>query len=262
MLRSRLCEGSVRHRRFEPVEHQFSYGLQMFLLDLEEIPQVAASSRLFSMERRNLIEFRRRDYIGGGDQNIRKSIVDLIARESGEQFDGSIRLLTNLRYWGCLFNPVSFYLCYSASNDALQYIVAEITNTPWKERHAYLLRPEKALRGSGKLRFEFDKVFHVSPFMPMDMRYRWSFSFGPERMAIHMDCYKHGNLAFDATLNLRQQAVQPGAVRRLALSFPGTCAKVIAAIYWQALRLWLKRVPFHTHPKWQPAKARHYADCD
>ena len=165
---------------------------------------------------------------------------------TGARPRGPIRLLTHLRYFGYCMNPVSFYYCFDKSDARLETIVAEITNTPWKERHQYVL----TMATPAKLnRFDFDKGFHVSPFLPMDMQYRWCFSEPQQRLFINMQNFRRGEQLFDATLALRRDPISARALLTVLLAFPLMTLKVIGAIHWQALQLWLKRTPFYGHPR-------------
>jgi DUF1365 family protein len=153
-------------------------------------------------------------------------------------------------------NPVSFYYCFNEAGDALQTIVAEITNTPWGERHQYVLAVDTAsatapgvIEPNGRLkRFDFDKGFHVSPFMPMDLKYRWCFTPPAQRLFVNMRSFQGPAQLFDATLRLRAQEITPAALVRTLISYPFMTLRVIAAIHWQALKLVLKRTPFYGHP--------------
>jgi DUF1365 family protein len=148
-------------------------------------------------------------------------------------------------------NPVSFYYCFDRPGNALETIVAEITNTPWQERHQYIL----SVAGNPRIkRFEFDKGFHVSPFLPMDMRYRWCFSEPLQRLYVNMQNFRHGEQMFDATLALTGEPISARALLGVLVAFPLMTLKVIGAIHWQALKLWLKRTPFYSHPR--PAAAK------
>ena len=175
---------------------------------------------------------------------------DLVQQRTGLRPTGPIRLLTHLRYFGYSFNPVSFYYVFDAADTRVETIVAEITNTPWKERHAYVLPVAGAAQGAGHAwRFSFEKQFHVSPFMPMDMRYEWCFGAPSRGLHVHMENWREGRACFDATLNLRRMPMTAGALARALIHFPMITAKVSALIYWQALKLRFLRVPFHAHPR-------------
>ena len=247
-MHSCLYEGQVRHRRFAPREHAFRYRLFMVYLDLSEIEQVFHGRWLWSARRPALARFLRADYLGDPAVPLDQAVRDHVARETGRRPTGPIRLLTHLRYFGYSFNPVSFYYCFDATDQSVETIVAEITNTPWNERHAYVLSATQNLgRGTAK-RFRFDKRFHVSPFMEMALGYDWRFSAPREALQVHMQNFHDGKLIFDATLALTRRELTTVSRARVLLAFPLMTLKVIGAIYWQALRLLLKRVPLHTHP--------------
>ncbi|HLW25917.1 MAG TPA: DUF1365 domain-containing protein [Steroidobacteraceae bacterium] len=245
-MHSCIYKGWVRHRRAAPVPHHFRYPLFMLYLDLAEIPALFDAVPGFSARRPALAWFRRRDYLAPHALPLDEALRQLVARRTGARPEGPIRLLTHLRYFGYCMNPVSFYYCFDR-RERLESIVAEITNTPWKERHQYVLPVTRA--GERVQRFEFDKDFHVSPFMPMDMRYRWSFSAPGPRLLVNMENYRGGEAMFDATLTLRAEPLTRAALLRTLAAFPMMTLQVIAAIHWQALRLWWKGTPFHAHPR-------------
>jgi uncharacterized protein len=250
-LQSCLYVGSVRHRRHEPADNRFRYKLFMMYLDLAELPKLFEPYFFWSAKRAAPASFRREDYLQLENEpslSLDESVRGLVMRETGKRPAGPIRLLTHLRYFGYSFNPVSFYYCFDAGGSKVETIVAEITNTPWKERHAYVLPVGGSADGAGAWRFQFEKQFHVSPFMPMDMRYDWRFSAPAAGLHVHMENWRNGRSAFDATLSLKREPITSGSLARALVSFPLMTAQVITLIHWQALRLWLKRTPFYTHP--------------
>ncbi len=252
MTRSALYDGWVRHRRFSPRPHDLRYRIFQPYLDLSEVEDLLRPWPLASARRPALVWFRAADHLSSAVHGAIPAVRSLdaalrtaVQQQTGKRPAGPIRVLTHLRCFGFVFNPVSFYFVYDAEDQRVQSIVAEVDNTPWGERHLYVLE-----RGSQEdaLCFEFDKAFHVSPFMPMQQRYRWRFTEPGRGLVIHMQSLEGQRVVFDATLSLRRAAwSRRGLARRVAVT-PVVAAKVFGAIYWNALRLWLKGVPFYAHP--------------
>lgn len=248
-MKSAIYTGTIRHRRFEPVPHAFNYRLFMLYLDLNELDRVFEGSRLFSARRRTLAHFRRTDHFGDPRLPLDTAVRELVRQRTGAQPRGPIRLLTHLRYFGYVFNPVSFYYCFNQEDTRVDVIVAEVNNTPWGERHCYVLKIDSDDRGNdGILTFTPEKAMHVSPFMPMDVEYDWRFGSPEEQLNVHMINTLQGRRIFDATLRLRRRELTPASLRRALLSFPLMTLKVIAAIHWQAFKLWVRKCPVHDHP--------------
>ena len=245
-MNSCIYKGWVRHRRLAPTRNSFRYRMFMMYLDLAELPTLFDGTPLWSARRRAPAWFRRKDYLGPTELPLEDAVRNLVEARSGMRPTGPIRLLTHLRYFGYVMNPVSFYYCFDTSGERIETIVAEITNTPWGERHQYVL-PAGSQEAPLK-RFEFDKDFHVSPFMPMDIRYHWRFNAPAEQLLVHMQNFRGDQFMFDATLTLRREPISAASLLGALLGYPLMTLKVIAAIHLQALRLWLKRTPFHVHP--------------
>ena len=247
-MHSALYTGRLDHHRFAPREHRFSYRLFMMYVDLAELDEIFRGRWLWSARRPALAWLRRADYIGDATQSIDSAVRDRVAGHTGVRPTGPIRMLAHLRYFGIGFNPVTFYYCFDAADTHVECIVAEITNTPWNERHAYVLTNPEQDAGSRTLRYRFAKEFHVSPFMPMDMNYDWRFGTPGKTLAVNMQNCLNGQRVFDATLALQRQEIGAGALTRALIAFPCMTATVLAGIYTQALKLWFKRIPFHAHP--------------
>ncbi|MEQ1635508.1 MAG: DUF1365 domain-containing protein [Methylococcales bacterium] len=248
-LNSRLYDGWIRHRRYSPKAHAFRYPLFMTWLDLDEIDQVMAQSRFWSLGRFNLVSFYRKDYLGDETEALPEAVKARIAVQTGEAFSGKICQLAHLRFLGYCFNPVSFYFCYPDGSSQPRFILADINNTPWDERFCYVLDTRDSPEKTDKWTFTFNKAFHVSPFMPMDLTYRWTFSLQPEHFIIHMQLWQAAQRCFDATLQLQPNALNRRSMLGIPLRFPFMTLSVVGLIYWQALRLWLKGIPFFSHPQ-------------
>jgi DUF1365 family protein len=249
-MKSALYIGSIQHRRFGPVANSFRYRIFMSYIDLAELPALFDRRWFWSARRPALAWFRRADFLGPATVPLDSAVRDLVLERTGLRPKGPIRLLTHLRQFGYSFNPVSFYYVYDATDSHVETIVAEITNTPWKERHAYVLPIATGARlGTRSWRFSFEKRFHVSPFMPMDTRYDWCFGSPAEGLHVHMENWRENQLQFDATLNLKREEMNAWSLARALSSFPLITVKVSALIYWQALKLLWKRVPFQAHPQ-------------
>jgi len=244
-MNSCLYTGKVVHARFEPVPHRFDYRVCQLYVDLDELPTLFDPYWLWSARRPAFAHFCRADYAGAPGTPLADAVRGLVAERTGETVHGPIRLLTHPRYFGYVFNPVSFYFCFGSTGQDVEFIVAEIMNTPWGERHSYVLR----CSGEGPWRFEFAKGFHVSPFMSMNQAYRWQLSQPGAGLAIEMENVEDGALVFRAGLALRREPIGRASLASALVRFPLMSAKVIGAIYFEALRLRMKGVPFYEHPR-------------
>ena len=251
-MKSCIYEGTIRHRRFKPRPNMFQYRLFFMYLDLSELPSVFKLHPLWSNERLNVAVFRRRDHFGDPSIPLDQAVRELVENQIGKRPQGPIRLLTHLRYFGYCFNPASFYYCYNSADTTVETIVVEIHNTPWLERHCYVLGQEKNEHPLKKWRrYRLDKNFHVSPFIHMNINYDWRFCLPGDSLRVHMIDYEGQETLFDASLALKRRPISRQALNRALIIYPFLTIKVTCMIYWQALRLWMKKTPFFTHPKKQ-----------
>jgi len=253
-LHSCLYRGIVRHARHLPHEHRFQYQLFLVYLDLDELDQVFAGRWAWSTKYPTFAWFRRQDHLGDPHKPLADSVRELVHERTGLSVEGPIRLLTNLRYFGYVMNPVSYYYCFDRDGKNLLAVVAEINNTPWGERHCYVI-PKGTAEGQEAIQdieYQHDKEFHVSPFMPMEMKYHWRFTTPGDELAVTIGLDKEGLHQFDASLKLQRVPMTGWNLTKTLIRFPCMSVNVVAAIYWQALRLWWKKTPFYAHPRSLP----------
>jgi len=248
-MHSSLYHGVLRHRRFAPRKHAFSYRLFMMYIDLSELEEIFRDRWLWSTRWPAPAWLRRADYLGDAAKSIDEAVRDRVEAAGAARPRGPVCMLTHLRYFGVGFNPVTFYYCFDPQGQEVEAIVAEITNTPWKERHAYVLTRPQGGTAATSVSHRFEKAFHVSPFMPMQQDYDWRFSSPGARLAVHMQNLQGGARVFDATLQLERREIGAASLARALVQFPLMTAHALGAIYWQALRLRLKQIPFHAHPR-------------
>ena len=275
-LHSCIYEGWVRHRRTVTFARTFRYRVFMLSLDLSELDRVFSGRWFWSTQRFAWARFRRSDYLGPVDQPLDEAVRDLVARERGTRPAGPIRLLTNLRYAGFAMNPASFYYCYDAAGEQVETVVAEVTNTPWGERHCYVLpwvsgttndlADRETKTGAARItqptgriaRCQNEKVFHVSPFLPMEFQYRWRLGTPGDVLSVHIENWHDDTKAFDATLWMRRRPITGWNLARCLAIYPLMTIKVACGIYWQALRLWAQGVPYVPHPPPPLASVPHH----
>jgi DUF1365 family protein len=219
----------------------------MAFLDIDRLPELTSVSPFASYNRWNWTAYCERDHFGDAQKPLRARLAEDAAHQGIDLPEGQIFLLTHLRYLGYVFNPVSFYYCYDRAG-SLSLMLAEVNNT-FGETHNYWLTPENARESAAAKRYTSAKQMHVSPFMDIDLDYDWIFTPPGERLVAHMNTVARGKAFFDATLQLEHRPWSRRELHRVLLSYPFMTLRVIGAIHWEALRLWIKQVPAFPHPK-------------
>jgi hypothetical protein len=220
----------------------------MMYLDLDELPTVFAGRWFWSARHIAPAWFRRKDYLFNPSISLRDEVNAIVRRDTGRTPQGPIRLLTHLRYFGYCFNPLSLYYCYDSQDQCIEFVIAEVRNTPWGEKHCYVLHDNLSTNESGKLHYRHAKDFHVSPFLEMAMEYDWRMLTPAEKLVAHIDAIQDSVKAFDATLILDRKPITAWALARVLMLYPLITTQIIVLIHWQALRLWLKSIPYIPYP--------------
>ena len=230
----------------------------MAYLDLDELPQCFDEHPLWSARRPAPAWFRRADYLGDPHTPLADAVRELVAEYTGTRLDGPIRLLTHLRYFGHCFNPVSFYYCYDADGERVRAVVAHVTNTPWGERHAYVM-PIANTTDHGTVSLmgaRFEKALHVSPLMGMDHVYDWRLTEPGKHLAVHIESHRvGGESVFDATLSLERRELNRHELNRALARYPLLTLRILTRIYGHAARLGLHGARYFPHPRQQCASS-------
>lgn len=250
-MHSCLYQGYVQHRRVSPAEHVFRYGLYLAYLDLDELPSLLAGGYGLTRARFAPASFCRGDHLGDPQTALPDAVRDLVESRTGRRPAGPIRLLTLLRNWGYYFCPLGLYYCFDPHGETVNAVVAEVSNTPWREQHCYVLWDGNRIGDPPQLRFQHPKDFHVSPFMDMEMRYQWHLQAPGEQLSVGIASSRGDDPLFDVSLVLDRRELSSAGMLRMLTRHPWMAGRVIQAIYWQAFRLWRKKCPFYTHPKYR-----------
>ncbi|UAB69296.1 DUF1365 domain-containing protein [Vibrio sp. SCSIO 43132] len=236
-----MLEGEVTHRRFSPVKHSLRYPLFMPCLDLDEVEHLKEKLIGFGDKRWHWARFRREDYVGSGD--LKEAVQQKVRDLTGVKLKGKVKAVCHLRYFGIYFSPVNFYYLYD-EQDEWRYLLAEVSNTPWNERHYYAV---KADPGEQRENWKHDKEFHVSPFNPIEQQYVWSLKPLNNKLMVHLECHQEEKV-FDASMVMDAKPLNRWTLIRYLVKTPIMAVKVVVGIYWHALKLWVKGANYYSHP--------------
>ena len=248
-MQSCLYQGYVQHRRLSPAEHVFRNALYLAYLDLDELPALLDGKHGLGRRWFTPASFRRADHLGDPSRPLADAVADLVQERTGRRPEGPVRLLTLLRNWGYFFSPLSLYYCFDRAGHTVDTVVAEVSNTPWLERHWYVLDSSNRKGEPARLRFRHPKNFHVSPFLDMDIQYDWYLKEPGEQLTVAIVSSRGDERLFDVSMVLKRRELTRSKMLRTLARFPWMTGRVVQAIYWQAFWLWWKKCPFYVHPK-------------
>ena len=243
-LNSAIYTGNVWHRRLSPKSHAFQYRVYMLYLDLAELDKVFSLSRFWSKNKFSIARFQRSDFFGDNEVVISESVRSKVEQEIGVRPQGPIRLLANIRYWGYIINPINCYYCFDTNDEKIEAVLLEVTNTPWGEKQAYVLSCDPSVDSQ---KISFQKKLHVSPFLPMDMRYEWQGCAPADRLKFSLTNFREDEKVFAAGVDFQRQTISSKSLNSLLWQFPLMTLQVFIGIHWQALKLWLKGLKIFNH---------------
>ncbi len=247
-MQSCFYAGVVTHQRATPVPHYLRYKVSMAYLDLDETEVLKKRGRL-SRRRFSLGTFDESDHVFGQHGAIKQALRQFLARNHGLQLEGPVRLLTQLRVLGLYFSPLNLYYCFDSDGSRVVAVVAEVSNTPWNQRHHYVLCSGNQIANADRLEYYHPKQFHVSPFMPMEMAYSWRLSVPTKELSVRIETQRDDQPIMTAAMELERLELSPANLRRLAFRTPAAPVQILSGIYYQAFKLWWKKCPYYPHPK-------------
>jgi DUF1365 family protein len=239
--RGAIYEGTVTHRRAGHGGHGFDQRVRMVLFDLDRVDALCQMHPLWSARHPAPVWFRRRDYLGDPGVRLTTAVHDVVEQRSGIRPTGPVTLLTNPRTWGWLFNPVSFYFCYDQAGSRVEHMVVEVTNTPWRERHCYVVGPP-GVHG-------LTKMLHVSPFLDMDQQYQLDYSEPSDDLEVQFIVSDSEGPQLFARVKLVRRAPTRHSLGQILWIVGRGTIGVSWGIYRQAFSLWRKGTSFHDHPR-------------
>jgi DUF1365 family protein len=239
-----VYEGTARHARRGPAPREFAPRLFLAYLDVDALPGALDALPGWSARRRAPVHFRAADFFTGDGRPLGDGIRDLVRQRLGRRPDGPVYLLAQLRTWGHVFNPLAVYYCWDRRGQVLDVVVLEVTNTPWGERQWYVFdaRSERAVDTTSK-------SMYVSPFLPMDVDYRVSWTPPGDRLALDIRVERAGETLFAAGLAMRRSPLTRRSAVGLLVRYPALPLRGLVGIYRRALALWIRRVPVYRHPR-------------
>lgn len=221
----------------------------MACFDLAELDQVVGPGKILSDHRRAAISFPRDVHLRTQQGPLAQRVRGIVSEALGQRPRGPIHLLTQLRYFGHYFSPLNIFFVYEHANDDFPAVIlAEVNNIPWGEQQVYVLQPEWSQADQAWI-YEHPKQMHVSPFMPMNHTYRWSFRSVGQRLVVELANYEDGRPIFRAGMSLEKKPLARPTLQRFLWRLPAMSLKVVAAIYYEAWKLWWKRCPIYPHPQ-------------
>lgn len=249
-LQSGYLDGQVLHHRFRPKVHRFSNRMYWHLVDVKRLDHWQQASVFRSCNRFNVYAFQQTDYVNKDNCSIQNKIEDYINQQSGASFQGKVLLMSHPRFFNRGFNSVNFYFCYQQHQ--LCFIVSEINNTPWAEKQLYFhdCRQQQNPQ-TDEYTFDFDKRFHISPFVSMDIHYQWRFKVNATGVDVHMTLFKNDETLMYVSLKSKWLPPKQASGLPMGLKRPAQGWKMWLNIYLQAAMLWLKKIPFYNHPNKQ-----------
>lgn len=250
-MKASFCSGTVVHNRLTPTPHRFTYKMSWCLFDLDSIDELFQQSKAWSINRFNIVSIRNKDYINAQPGSIKSKVSAFIKTQTNKEFSGKVFLFTHPRYLGFGFNSVNFYFCYE--DNEIMYILSEINNTPWKQKHVYIhdIKDSESHQkiNSTEYIFNFQKEFHISPFVDMSIDYLWKFNINPNKFRVQMQLNKQNMTIMNVGLNTTFTPILKNDLFKWTLKKPFQALKMYTGIYWQAFKLWAKKVPFFSNQK-------------